>query len=134
MGFRLRAVDRAAASFGAADTAFVVGVQGGFVVDRDLFAGLDVLQGEEQNVIVDDLHERVGDAGVIDVVRTVSTAATVETPTMVDFADAQHLSMCTTTCFGVGDLLACVLRDLVTLLERDGGKAAFTVYRRRLDC
>ena len=33
-----------------------------FVIDRDLFAGLDVAQRDEENVIVEDLHERVGRA------------------------------------------------------------------------
>ena len=85
-------------------------------------------------MVVDDLHERVWHARVIDVVRAVPTATSVKTPAIVDFADAQHLSMCATTRFGVGDLLAGVLRNLVTFFERDGGEAAFTVYRRRLDC
>jgi hypothetical protein len=41
--------------------------------------------------------------------------------------------MCSPTRFGVGDFLARVLGDLVLLLERNGGKAAFAVYTRRLD-
>lgn len=104
------------------------------VVDRDLFAGLDVSQREEQNVVANDLHERVWDARVIDVVRAVSAAASVETEATVDFTDAQHLSMRTTARFGVCDLLAGVFRDLASTFERYGGEAAFTVNGRRLDC
>ena len=66
--------------------------------------------------------------------RAVSTTASVETPATVDFTDAKHLSMCSAASFSVCNLLAGVLRDLVSLLKRNGGKAAFAVYRRRLDC
>lgn len=64
-----------------------------FVVDRDLFAGGYVSQGEEQNVIGDDLHEGIWNARVVDVMRAIPSAASVKTPTTVDFANAQHLSM-----------------------------------------
>lgn len=105
-----------------------------FVVDRDLFAGLNVSQREEENVIADDLHEGVGHAGVIDVVRAVAAATSVQTPAIIDLADAQHLSMRSSACFGVGDLLAGVFGDLVAAFEGDGGEAAFAVYRGRFDC
>ena len=85
-------------------------------------------------MIGNDLHEGVGDAGVIDVMRAVPAAASIETPTVVDLANAQHLSVRSTTRFGVGNLLAGILGDLVTLFERDGCEAAFAVYRGRLDC
>ena len=127
-------IDRAATGLRAADATLVVVVQGCFVVDRDLFAGFDVSQSEEEDVIVDDLHERVGDARVIDVMRAVSAATSIQTPAIVDFTDAQHLSMRATAGFGVGDLLAGVLRNLVAFFESDGGEAALAVYRRRLDC
>lgn len=105
-----------------------------FVVDRDLFAGFDVSQSEEENVIVDDLHERVRHARVIDVMRAVTAAASIETPVAIDFTDAQHLPMRSAACFSVRDLLARVLGYLVAFLESDGGEATFTVYRRRFDC
>ena len=85
-------------------------------------------------MVIKDLHERVRPAGVIDVMRAISTAASVETPTAVDFTDAKHLSMCSAASFGVCNLLAGVLRDLVPFFKRNGRKAAFAVYRRRLDC
>lgn len=109
-------------------------MQSCFIVDRDLFAGLYVSQGEEEDVIVDDLHERVRHARVVDVMRAIPAAASVKTPTTVHFTNAEHLSMRSSTRFGVRDLLSCVLRNLVTFFKSDGGEAAFTVYRRRLDC
>ena len=90
---KLRTVDRAATVSGAADATLVVRMQCCFGVDRDLFAGLYVSQGEEENVVVKDLHEGVWNARVVDVMRAVPAAAPVKTPTAVDFADAQHLSM-----------------------------------------
>ena len=103
------------------------------VIYRDLFAGLNVSQREEQDVIADDLHECVWDARVVDVMRAVTSAASIEAPATVDFADAQHFAMRTTACFAVGNLLAGVLGNLVSSFEREGGEAAFAVYRRRLD-
>lgn len=81
-----------------------------------------------------DLHERVRTARVIDVVSTVSAATAVETPAIVDLTNSEHLSMSTASRFGVGDLLAGILRDLVSFFERYGREAAFTMNTRRLDC
>jgi hypothetical protein len=100
-----------------------------FVIDRDFFAGLDVAPGDEENVIVEDLHERGGRACVIDVVSAVAAAAAVETPATIHFTDPQHLAMRAPPSFGVCDLLARVLRDLVPALEWNRGKAAFAVNR-----
>ena len=66
--------------------------------------------------------------------RAVTAATTIKTPPVIDLADAQHLSMSSTTCFRVRDLLAGVLGNLMSFFEWDGGEAAFTVNRRRLDC
>ena len=103
------------------------------VIYRDLFARLNVSQREEQDVIADDLHERVWDARVIYVMSAVTSAASIKTPATIDFADTQHLSMRATTCFAVGDLLAGVLGNLVSSFKGKGGEAAFSVYRRRFD-
>ncbi len=54
---------------------------------------------------------------MIDVVRAVSAAASIETPTTIDLADAQHLSMRTPASFGVGDLFAGVFSDLASSFE-----------------
>ena len=104
------------------------------VVDRDLFAGFDVAQCDEEDVVVEDLHEGVRHTGVIDVVRAVAAATAIQTPAMINLTNPQHLSMCSATGFAVCDLLAGVFRDLMSLLERYGGEAASAVYERRLDC
>ncbi len=103
------------------------------IVDRDLFAGLNVTQCEEENVIANDLHEGVRNARVVYVMRTIPAAAAVKAPVAVDLTNAQHLSMRSPARFGVRDLLSGVLRDLVAFLKSDSGEAAFPVYRRRLD-
>lgn len=59
-----------------------------FVIDRDLFASFDVAQREEENVIVEDLHESVWTTRMIDVVSAIATAASVKTPTTVDLTDS----------------------------------------------
>ena len=104
------------------------------VIDRDLFSGADVAQGEKENVIVMDLHEGIRTAGVVDVVSAVSAAAAVEAPTIIDLTNPERPPMSTPARFSVGDLLAGVLRDLVSSFKRNGGEAAFTVNGRRLDC
>lgn len=62
------------------------------------------------------------------VVRAVTAATAVQTPVIVDLTNPQHLSMRAATRFGVCDLLAGVFRDLVSLFEWCGGKAAFAMY------
>lgn len=104
-----------------------------FVIDRDLFAGFDVAQRAKENVAVQDLHERIRTARVIDVVRAVSTTAAVQTPAVVDLTNPEHAPMSTPARFGVRDLLAGVLSDFVSLFKRYGREAAFAVNTRRLD-
>ena len=86
-------VDFTATVSRAADATLVVGMQGCFVVDRDFFPRLNVSQGEEEDVVVDYLHEGVWNTGMVDVMRTISAATSVKTPPIIDFTNAQHLSM-----------------------------------------
>ncbi len=58
------------------------------VVKRDFVAGLNVAQGVEEYMVVDDFHVAVGLAGVVDVVRAVTPAAAVDAPMVIDGADA----------------------------------------------
>ena len=122
-------INGSAAGSCAADATLVVRVQRLFIIDRDLFAGFDVAQRTEENVVVNDLHERIRAARVIDVVRAVTTATSVQTPTTVHFTDSEHPSMRAAPRFGVGDLFTGVLGDLVSLLERKGCEASFAVNR-----
>ena len=52
-------VDGPAARARTADTTLVVGMQRRFVIDRDLFARLYVAQCDEENVVIEYLHESV---------------------------------------------------------------------------
>ena len=104
-----------------------------FIIDRDLFAGLDVTQRDEENVIIKDLHERVGRARVVDVMSAVAAATSIETPATIHLADPQHLPVRASTSFSVADQLAGVLRDLVSSLEWKGGEATSAVDRRRFN-
>ena len=47
------------------------------VINRDLFARLNITQGEEENVAVNGFHECVWGARVVDVVCTVAARASV---------------------------------------------------------
>ena len=58
------------------------------VVDCYFLTGTDVTQRNEQNVIPQDLHERIRLARVIDVMSAIPTTTTIQTPAIVDGADA----------------------------------------------
>ena len=92
-------------------------MQSGFVIDRDLFTRVYVTQGNEENVVIKNLHERVGVTRMIYVMRTIPTAAAVETPTTVDFTDAQGFSVSSPTSFCVGNLLSRILSDLMATFK-----------------
>lgn len=105
-----------------------------FVVDSNLFARFDVSQSAKENVVMQDLHERIRTARMIDVVRAVSATAAVQTPATIDLTDSEHSSVSTPSRFSIRNLLARILSDLVSLFERYGSETAFTVNTRRLDC
>jgi hypothetical protein len=63
-------------------------VERGFVVDGDFFAGFDVAQRDEENVAVKDLHISVRLATMIDIVGAVPPATAIQTPSIVNGADA----------------------------------------------
>jgi len=65
----------------SAEATLAVRVQRHFVVNRDLFAGMDVAQGVELDVAVDDFHVTVWLARMVDVVRAVTAATPIQTPT-----------------------------------------------------
>ncbi len=67
------------------------------VVERDFVAGMDVAQGVEEYVVVEDFHVAVGLAGMVDVMRAVTPAAAVYAPITIDGADAQHAAIMRST-------------------------------------
>ena len=82
---------------------------------------------------IENFHECVRFAGVIDIVSAVAAAASVQTPAVIHFTDSEHLAVRTPASFSVCDLLSSVFRDLVSSFERHSGEAASAVDRRRFD-
>lgn len=95
-------VDSPAAGWRATRAPLRIGMERLLVVDRDFFAGPDISQSKEQDMAVQSSHEGIWLAGVIDVVRSVAAARTIQTETSVDVADAQDLTIvCALTSFKV---------------------------------
>ncbi len=80
-------VNRSSTTRCTTNTALVIRVQRCFVVDRDFFTRLDITQGDKEDVIVKNLHERVWRTRMIDVMRSISTATSIQAPPAVDFAN-----------------------------------------------
>ena len=87
------------------------------VVDRDFFTRLDIAQSDEKYVTVKNLHVSIGLAGMIDVVRTVSTSAAIQTPTIINCTDAQFPPRSSAIGLGLCYPLACVLCNFSSPLE-----------------
>ena len=60
-----------------------------FVVNRDLFARLNITQGDEKNMAIKNLHVTIWLTGVVNVVRAVAPFAAIEAPAIIDRADAE---------------------------------------------
>jgi len=103
------------------------------VVDGDLFTGADVSQRNEKNVFVENLHECVWRARMINVMRSISSPASVHAPTIIDGADSKSLSMRSSIGFSVGNFLSRVFSDLSAGCKRLSGKAAFAMNRGSFD-
>jgi hypothetical protein len=123
----LHFINRTPAGFCAAVAAFGVGMKGGFVVNGNLFAGRDVTQGVELDVAVENFHEAVGLARVIDVVSAVAAATPVQTPLGIYRADAKQAAMSPALCLCGRDSLARVVCYLSAALETKRSKASFAV-------
>jgi hypothetical protein len=125
--YALNFVDSATAAGRAAITTLRIGMQGLFIIDRDLFAGMNVTQGKKDYVTMDCANKGVGFAGVIYVMRSITATTAVDAPNTVDITDAQLRSMGAALCFPIGNSLAGVFSDLSPVLERNSGKAAAAV-------
>ena len=98
-----------------------------FVIDRDLFARVDIAQSKEHYVPKDSPHISIRFARVIDVVRAVATAAAVDAPNAVHVANTQLGAVRPALGFAIRNALAGVFGDLAPVREIDSGKAAFAV-------
>ena len=103
------------------------------VIDGDLLTRADVSQRNEENVFVENFHERVGLTRMINVVRSISSPASVHAPTIIDGADSKGLPMRSSIGFSVGDSLSRVFGNLSAGCERFSGKASFAMNRGSLD-
>ena len=84
------------------------------VVERDLFAGLDVAQGEEEHVPARDAAEAVRLARMVDVGRRIASAARVDAPLVIELANPDLAAFRDATrCFAIADPLAEELTDLL---------------------
>ena len=68
-------------------------------------------------MVVENLHEGVGLAGMIDVVRAVAATTAVQAPASVDCTDSQPATVGSAIGFGLRDSLARVLRYFPSALE-----------------
>ena len=66
---------------------------------------------------IENLHEGVGLAGMIDVMRAIAATAAIQAPACVDCTDAQSSAVGTTLGFSLRDPLARVLRYFPSCLE-----------------
>ncbi|MDT5060004.1 MAG: hypothetical protein QOH63_463 [Acidobacteriota bacterium] len=92
-----------------------------------------VAQGVKLYVAVVNLHEAVGFARVIDVVRAVAPATPVQTPPVIYGADAKHATIRPAIRFRIGDSLARIVGDFFAAREANRGKASFAVDTRFSD-
>jgi hypothetical protein len=103
------------------------------VVDGDLFTRADVSQRDEEYVFVENLHECVGLARMIDVVRSIPSSTSVQAPTIIDCADSKRLPMRSSIGFRVRNFFSGVFGDLSAGCKRFSGKASFAMDRGSFD-
>jgi hypothetical protein len=104
------------------------------VIEQQLLAWFDVTQGEEEDVVVDDLAVAIGFAGMIDELRAVAAAAPVNRPVRVDAADMDaSFVLQTARDLMTGNSFAVVLGYLSPLFKGDGCETSPPVDPGRSD-
>ena len=68
-------------------------------------------------MFVQNLHERIRRARMIDIVSTVPTATAIQTPAIIDCTNPQRLAMGAPICFRVRDAFAAVFGNLPSRLK-----------------
>ena len=89
---------------------------------------MDIAQGHEDHVTIENLHVGVGLAGMINVMRAVAAATAIQAPAIIDCTDTQPPPLGPAIRFGLCNPLASVLRYFPSALEVSNRKAAFTFF------
>ena len=108
-------------------------MQSRFVVDGDFLARLNIAQGDEKNVAIENLHESIGFAGMVYVVRTIPAPASIQAPAIIDCTDAQLSPRSSAIGLDLYYSLADVLRDFSSAFKVSKCKASFTFDGRFFD-
>jgi hypothetical protein len=103
------------------------------IIDGDLFTRADLSQRDEENVLVENLHECVRLARMVDVVRSIPSSTSVQAPTIIDGTDPQRLPMRSSIGFSVRNFFSRVFGDLSVGYKRSSGKASFAMNRGSFD-
>src|SRR5258706_9257166 len=98
-----------------------------FIVHGYFIAWTNIAQREEHYVSIDRPHISIRFARMIDVMRTVATAAAIDAPDAVHITNAQLCPMGAALSFAIRNSLAGVFGDLAPARKMNGGKTAFTV-------
>ena len=119
--FLLSLINRAATVLRAARTSLRIRMKSLLVVNRDLFARLNISQGKKQDVAIKRPHITVRLARVVDVMSSVAAACAVQAPASIDIADAQNATVARALLrFKIRYSFACVLGDLSAAFEKNG--------------
>ena len=122
------AINRPSTGRSFAVAPLLVRVQSALIVDRDLFAGLDVEHGIELNSPVVGFHVGVGLAAVVDVMRAVSSATAINTEAAIDVANTKFCPIPgAASSLAIRYALAGIFSDLTTAPKMNRGETTFTI-------
>jgi hypothetical protein len=98
------------------------------VIEQQLLARFYVPQCEKEDVAMDDPAVTVGFAGMVDELRAIAAAATINRPVRVNATDVKTSFVLQTELdFVTGDSFAGIFGDLAPLFESDCGETASAV-------
>ena len=98
-----------------------------FIIDGDFFTRIDVAQSKEHYVSKNRAHISIRLTRVVDVMRAVAAATTVDAPDAVNITDAQLGSIGAALSFKIRNALARVFSNLASVRKENRRKAAFAV-------
>lgn len=108
-------------------------MQSRFVVNRDLFARAYIAQGDKEDAVVQDLHERIWLARVIYVMGPIAAFAAIQTPAIIYRADPQLATLSTPVRLSVSNTFARILGYLPAVGEVGCRETTLALNRRCFD-